>query len=90
MFYGGFMKKELKCPKDDALLISKRIEYGLPSPEMGKDNSIILGGYECPSCKKVFIIKDGKLAVLEEGEEIEEIDDDIQDLEMLDFLEEGL
>ncbi|MFH1093716.1 MAG: hypothetical protein V1739_06150 [Candidatus Omnitrophota bacterium] len=106
------MKKEYKCPKDNSVLVKKRIEYGMPSVEMMRDENIILGGccvpepapkwaYECPKCKSIFFTDKEELIVpnetevdedkdkkAEEDKEIEEIDDDIQDLETLDFLED--
>jgi uncharacterized Zn finger protein (UPF0148 family) len=62
--------------------------------------------YECPKCHKAFVVKQGQLLSLGEDEDVEEkeedvaedkgadenkkIDDDIVDLEMLDFFKDDL
>ena len=109
------MKNEYRCPKDNSVLVKKRFASGLSFPEMTDDESVILGGgcaaeddpkicYECPFCKKVFIIKRGQLSLFSDGEEheeqsgiedegkntLEKIDNDIEIMEMLDFLDDGM
>ncbi|MFH2145390.1 MAG: hypothetical protein ABII75_05090 [Candidatus Omnitrophota bacterium] len=89
----------MKCPKCGKIMPRKPIMYGLPYPD-GNYEDVVLGGccveedspkfaYECPVCRKAFVLKQRQLLPLDEDEE-EPDDDDIENLEKLDLLEDGL
>ncbi|MCP4649644.1 MAG: hypothetical protein GY853_06135 [PVC group bacterium] len=75
------MEKEYKCPDCKQDLVKKE--------------DLI---FECPDCQKTFELKQGQLISLrdesdmddEDDDEIEKIDDDLEFLEGMDLLEDGL
>lgn len=75
------MEKEYKCPDCKQGLVKK-------------ENLI----FECPGCQKTFELKQGQLIALcdesdmddEDNDENKKIDDDVEFLEGMDLLEDGL